>query len=164
MGKYKPETNDLAFDFSHSPVEEEFYIPTALDLTTEMMRAPVRLGEIGLFEDPKPDHAVFTIKTLSSAYYVLAALAKTDLNCKYIFIQDTQGTILEELSSNVILRKGDQWISPYSNAGMVIGATLRYLKSAYGFQIQEKAFDYEEMKAADQIYLCRASTGIFRIR
>lgn len=163
QGKYAPINNTAIVSSSVEATDQEFWLPAALDLEKELRSAPEELGPVGIYDSPKPIHPIFTIKTLSSAYYVLASKRKVEDRLKYLFLQSSDGTILEEVSSNLIFLKGDQMFVPPYQAGGVLGATLRYIKRQYGFQLEEKALKLEDLDEIEAMFSCKASTGVRRI-
>ena len=162
-GSYTPDSNQMGFTLDISSIDRPFYLPVRLNLREELQNAPVEKGKLGTFPDPKPVHSIFTIKTLSSAYYVLAALYKKQNEFDFLLITDTNGNVLEELSSNIILVKDDVIYVPPMQSGMVLGATLRYIYYTYQFQIEEQAFTPEDILNADEVYLSQGTTGVRRI-
>ena len=163
QGKYAPINNTAVTSVTCEPTDKDFWLPSNLDLEKELRSAPQDLGPLGIYDSPKPIHPIFTIKTLSSAYYVLAAKRKVEDRLKYLFLQSADGTILEEVSSNLIFLKGDQMFIPPYDAGGVIGATLRYIKRQYGFQLEEKILKLDDIDQFEAIFSCKASTGVRRI-
>lgn len=163
-GKYAPENNELAFEYSSEEFHNPFFIPTALDLETELEKSPHKIGIINLYPEPKPLVKWLTVKSLSSIYYVLAANYKKNKNTDYLFIQNNDGYICEELISNILIKKGeDLIISKPSNSG-INGVTQRYLQSNYGFQIKEENLNFDDVLDSDAIFSLKGSTGISRIK
>jgi branched-chain amino acid aminotransferase len=163
-GKYLGETNDVAFNQSFTEYNEDFYIPSSLDLEADLKKAPVKLGKIATYSEPKPNVAWMTVKSLSSIYYVLAAKYKQKLNADYLLIKNCNDEICEELVSNVLIVKGEDIIVPSRKSGGVLGATLRYINATYGFQLTERVVTCEDIDTADAVYLCKGSTGIYRVK
>jgi branched-chain amino acid aminotransferase len=164
LGTYQPETNKLAFNMNISETTEGFFLPTGLNLREELSSAPVQPGEIAMNDEIKPRHPLYTIKSLSSAFYVLASLKKKELNADYLLLLNEQEQIIEELSSNLIMVKDDMIFTPPLDSGKVLGATLRFILKAYGFQLDFKSVDKNELIDMDEIYISKASTGLSRIR
>ena len=162
-GKYTPEMNELAFDSFFTEREQEFFLPTKLDLVAEFKNAPFKEGKIDLYPEPKPIVPWMTVKSLSSIYYVLAAKYKQAKELDYLFIQNTDGYICEELISNILLQYDDEFVIPTLSSGGVNGATQRFLLSNYGFQIREQVITMKDIESADAVYSCKGSTGITRI-
>lgn len=163
-GTYAPINNYFKTYIERNESTEEFWIPTALDLQAELINAPQSLGKIELYPMPKPLHPLFTIKTLSSAYYVLAAKYKVENGIDHLLLMNENTTILEELSSNLLLVKGDQLFIPERNNGAVVGSCIRYILKQYGFQITELKLSLDQLVDFDQIFLTRSTRGVFRIK
>ncbi len=162
-GKYLAENNELAFDYTSEEFSAPFFLPITLDLDAELEKSPKQIGTIGLYPEPKPNVKWLTVKSLSSIYYVLAADYKKHLNLDYLFIQNQDGFICEELISNILVKKGEDLILAKNNGG-VNGVTQRYLSSNYGFQLKEKDLNFDEILNSDMIYSLKGSTGISRIK
>tara|TARA_B100001057_G_C22586717_1_gene847348 strand:+ start:165 stop:872 length:708 start_codon:yes stop_codon:yes gene_type:complete len=163
-GKYAPENNELAFEYSSEEFHGPFFIPITLDLETELAKSPHKIGTIKLYPEPKPLVKWLTVKSLSSIYYVLAANYKKNKNADYLFIQNNDGFICEELISNVLIKKGEDLIISKPNNGGVNGVTQRYLRFNYGFQIREENLNFNDVLDSDAIYSLKGSTGISRIK
>ena len=163
-GRYTPESNGLAFDHSFRKTEDEFNIPTGLDLPSELDRMPVKLGKIGTYNKAKPMEDWLTVKSLSSIFYVLASNYRTENKLDYLFLANSNEEICEEVSSNILLKKGEEIVIPKLSSGGVNGATQRYLLDNYGFQIEERSLHIEDLEAFDAVFLCRGTVGTFRIK
>ncbi|MEY2923792.1 MAG: hypothetical protein RLZZ337_332 [Bacteroidota bacterium] len=163
-GKYLPETNAVAFDYTFSPNESAFYVPTHFNLFAELYNAPKNLGSLALYAEPKPLANWMQVKSLSSGYYVLAALDKQRKNADYLILLNDKEEVCEELSSNLILIKGDDIFIPSLQSGGVRGATLRFIMKNYRIQITEKIIHPNELEHFDAIFSCKATTGINRIK
>ena len=139
-------------------------MPTALDLSQELAKAPLITGKYDFYPAGKPIVEWLTVKSLSSIYYVLASKYRLKNNLEYLFLTNDNGYLCEEVSSNIILLKGESIVIPSLQEGGVNGATQRYLMDNYGFQIEEKELKPEDLNNYDAIYLTRSSFGIFRIK
>lgn len=163
-GKYLPESNEVAFDHTFEEHTQEFFLPTSLDLEAELKKVPSKLGSITIYPEPKPIVPWMTVKSLSSIYYVLAAKYKQEQQADYLLIQNTDGYICEELISNVLIQKGEDFFIPSLSSGSVNGATQRFLLRNYGFAITEKNITMKDIESADAVYSCKGSTGVSRVR
>lgn len=162
-GKYLPDSNKVSFTHSGNETHLPFVLPTSLDVFEDLNKLQLQQGVITTYKEPKPVAKHLTIKSLSSAYYVLAALEKKELKTDYLFLTNVKGQILEELSSNILIQKGDELIVPPLGGGQIIGVTLRYLLAHYSGEISEHYFTLEEALNADAIFLTRGTSGIHRI-
>lgn len=163
-GKYAPINNYYKTFIEREDCIKEFWIPTALDLRTELKNAPKNIGKIEVYPMPKPDHPLYTIKTLSSAYYVLAAKYKVENGIDHLLLINDLAQIIEELSSNILLVKDDEVYIPRYENGAVKGSCLRYIKAQYGFQLKEVDLTLNDLSLFDEIYLSKGTTGIYRIK
>ena len=162
-GKYAPMNNAFETHVQSRAEQRPFFMPLDLDLLAELGQAPQADGSIGAYHYPKPIHPVFTVKSLSSAYYVMAAKYMAEHRHQFLLILNAQGEVVEELGSNIICQKGDEIILPPMDSGQVIGACLRHIIAAYGFQCSFESFRPEDLPNFDAVYLSQASTGIRRI-
>jgi branched-chain amino acid aminotransferase len=163
-GKYLPECNEVAFDHSFIKYSEPFFLPTSLDLEADLKKAPIAKGKLAVYPEPKPIVPWMTVKSLSSIYYVLAAKYKQELEVDYLLIQNTEGNICEELISNILIQKGEDFFIPRLNTGGVNGATQRFLLRNYGYAITEKNITMNDIEDADAVYSLKGSTGISRLK
>jgi branched-chain amino acid aminotransferase len=163
-GQYSPETDEVAFDHSFREYNSPFFLPTSLDLEADLERAPLAKGKLGVYAEPKPIVPWMTVKSLSSIYYVLAAKYKQQQELDYLLIQNTEGNICEELISNILIQKGEDFFIPSLSSGGVNGATQRFLLRNYGFAITEKNLTMSDIEEADAVYSCKGSTGISRMK
>ncbi len=163
-GKYQPETDHVAFNHSYEDYSETFYLPTALDLKSELLKAPKEIGSIGTYPEYKPNVNWMKVKSLSSIYYVLAAKYKDKMNLNHLLIRDRNNVVCEELISNIIVLQNEELYFLSRENGGVNGATQRYLIDNYAFQLTEKQFTTEELLTSDAIFTCKGSTGIIRIQ
>ena len=134
-----------------------------MDLDAELEKSPKQIGTIGLYPEPKPNVKWLTVKSLSSIYYVLAADYKKHQNLDYLFIQNQDGHICEELISNILIKKGEDLIISTNNGG-INGVTQRYLSTNYGFQLKKENLNFDDVLNSDAIYSLKGSTGITRIK
>ncbi len=162
-GRYAPLNNLFKYHLEVRNENRPFYIPTDLDLISDLMKAPEDFGSIGYYNYPKPIHPVFTVKSLSSAFYVLAAKYQVEQRHDHLFLLNAEGDIIEELSSNILCLKGDEVVMPPLDSGQVIGACLRFLIAAYGFQISFDRIRPEKLDDFDAVFLSQGSTGVRRI-
>lgn len=162
-GTYLPEQNSVAFDHSFRPFDEEFFLPSSLDLAADLLQAPMHKGTFAVYPEAKPNVRWMTVKSLSSIYYVLAAKYKQEQQVDYLFIQNAKGHLCEELISNILIQKGEDFFIPSLTSGGVNGATQRFLLRNYRSAITEKNIIMEDIENADAVYSCKGSTGVCRI-
>lgn len=163
-GKYLPENNELSFDFTCEQCGLPFFLPTQLDLESELQKAPIQLGQFKLYDQPKPVVNWLTVKSLSSIYYVLAAEFMKKSEADYLFIKNQDGDICEELISNILIFDGENYITPSLSSGGIYGVTLRHIISNYHFQIIERKINYDDICHASKIFSLRGTLGITRIK
>ena len=163
-GKYAPINNSFITEIETSSNETKFWLPAKLDLHSELQQAPSAIGSIGIYEIPKPMHPIFTVKTLSSAFYVIASKHQVEEQLDYLLLTDSQGSIIEEVRHNILCIKGDDIIVPPKDAGFVYGACLRFLNPLYGFQMESRPIQAGEIETFDAIFLCNSVSGVKRVQ
>lgn len=164
QGKYLPNTNEVAFDYTFTSFNLPFFVPTSLDLEADLKNAPSAKGNIALYPEPKPNVDWLTVKSLSSIFYVLAAKYKEEQLSDYLLIQNSDGNICEELVSNILLQTKEGLFTPSLKCGGVYGATLRFLLKNYGFDIAEKEITIDDIENANAVYSCKGSIGLIQIK
>jgi len=71
--------------------------------------------------------------------------------------------VIEAISANLLVRMGERWITPPLTECGVAGTVRRQLLErgpALGIRVAEDAFDLDELRSADAIYLTNALLGI----
>lgn len=97
------------------------------------------------------------IKTLSYTDSVLAAMEARKLGADDALLLDTRGHVSEAASSNVVLVRGDELITPPASCGAVPGITLaivRDLSASLGLSVNTRELDTHDVEAADELFLC----------
>jgi branched-chain amino acid aminotransferase len=163
-GMYTPESDDLAFNHTAKATETPFFLPSSLDIFADIDQTPIIKGSIGYYPDPKPMNSVFRVKSLSSAYYVLASIYKVDQELDYLFLMNDKNEVCEEVTSNILLQVGNEFYTPHLDSGGVFGATLRYLMAAYAAEVLEKKITKDDIDAADKVFICKGSQGLIQIK
>lgn len=163
-GKYAPMNNFVAIHVKHSPINEDFWLPSGLDLWQELKSAPERPGTIISYPTAKPIHPLYTVKSLSSAFYVLAAKYKVEQRADYALLLNSSRNVIEELSSNLLFVKDEEIYTVPKDSGHIKGTCLRYILHLYGFQITEKQIELGDIDYFDAIYSCKGTTGVQRIK
>jgi branched-subunit amino acid aminotransferase/4-amino-4-deoxychorismate lyase len=163
VGQYTPESNNVLFHLNYRKSEITFQIPYDFDLQYFINSLPVNEKTFSISNTPKPNHPVFSVKTLSSAIYVMYANEKKESKSDLIFLKNTAGNILEELSHNYLLRKSNELFSPKLDSGLVQGVVLQFLMDNYGFLIQEKEITNEDLLESDELILLNGANGLIRV-
>jgi len=151
-GLYTPETNDVSYVISVRELNNVFY----------------ELNTSGLFTDlyvdiKKPVNLLAPFKTGNSLIYTLGGIYKKRNELDDCLICNDKGNIIEALSSNIFLVKGETIITPPVEEGCVNGIIRnQILKFCDFFDIQytEKVVTRELMYEADEVFLTNSINGI----
>ena len=77
---------------------------------------------------------------------------------------DSEGVVVEALSSNLFCRIGGQWLTPDLSLCGVRGVMREYLRvkvfPALGLNVVESRFQIDELLGAEAVFLCNAVRGI----
>ncbi len=129
---------------------------------TSLEKTP-RIGYISIAKEKVRSDDIFLYHktTKRELYNKYLELAKSNGLVDFIFTNE-KGEITEGCIHNIILKIGDELITPFRYSGLLRGIMLKYLKIKY--KIKEKVIYLEELKKADKIYLCNSVTGIKLVR
>jgi branched-chain amino acid aminotransferase len=123
---------------------------------------PVKL--IGIYDQAvKPKSRLSNFKTTSAALYVLAGLYARHHGYDEVFILNTEGQIIEAISSNVFILSSNRLITPPLTDGCLEGIMRQHVLSCceqYGLQAELKSLSQEMIYQADEIFLTNAIAGI----
>ena len=81
-GKYLPNQKNVAFNHTGRKTNQAFNLPRDLDIFKDLVNIPFERGTWSVLEEPKPTNPIFRVKSLSSAFYVIASLEKKKKGCK----------------------------------------------------------------------------------
>jgi 4-amino-4-deoxychorismate lyase len=103
---------------------------------------------------------VSKFKTLSSLPYILAGIAKTDMNADDVILSDHEGNIGECLASNIFWTKDQVVYTPSLETGCKDGIMrkqiLRFLKKE-NIKVVEGKFKKEDLLKADLVFTSNVS-------
>ncbi len=123
---------------------------------------PVKL--IGIYDQAvKPKSRLSNFKTTSAALYVLAGLYARHHGYDEVFILNTEGHIIEAISSNVFILFANRLITPPLSDGCLEGIMRQHVLSCceqYGLKAELKSISQEMIYQADEIFLTNAIAGI----
>lgn len=152
-GLYTPEQNDISIAIQAKPLNTKFYEfnqkGLVVDLFTELR---------------KPINYLSPIKSCNAILYVMAGkykqLSKVD-DC--ILIND-QNRIVEAISSNIFIVKGEKIFTPSLDEGCVAGVMRQVvigLASRCGYKVFDKeTIEVDSLIEADELFLTNAIKGI----
>jgi branched-chain amino acid aminotransferase len=127
------------------------------------------LNEKGLAIDiftefPKLPSPISPFKTIASLPYVLAGLHCKEQKQDDCLLQNGQGKIIESISSNLFLIKGQTVYTPGIGSGCIDGIMRKQIIAflpELGFHlIETPGFTVEELLDADEIFLTNSISGI----
>ncbi len=162
QGTYSPEMNNIEFDVSYrayQPVHSVFTLNGAHWHNEVSALEPVQtvLYEI----DRKPIWEWSFIKSTSAAFYVKAGIwLRKQEDANDLILLNTQGNICEGLTSNIILKIGNRFVSPSPDQGAVEGVYQSYLSSI--IPLEYVPISVQMLRGADEIWLTNAVHGIRR--
>lgn len=101
-------------------------------------------------------------KTTNRFLYNQAAIeAKQKGLADYIFLNE-RGEVTEGATTNIVVRKGDQWLTPYINCGLLNGIYRRYFLRKNP-AIREASIGIDDLRSADEIMLTNALRGEIKV-
>ncbi|MCI0706194.1 MAG: aminodeoxychorismate synthase component I [Ignavibacteriae bacterium] len=71
--------------------------------------------------------------------------------------------ITEGARSNIVIKKGNEWFTPPLDCGVLPGVYREYLLRSKTHTVQERVLTLDDIKSADEIYLCNAVRGLVRV-
>lgn len=107
-----------------------------------------------------PDEAVPS-RAKTSGGYVGPALAKNEAlrhGFDEAILLTTSGHVCEGTTSNVLVRRGHEWLTPPASDDILEGITRRQVMTLIGQElgetVVERSIDRSELYAADEVFLC----------
>ncbi|MFB6319940.1 aminotransferase class IV [Saccharicrinis sp. FJH54] len=152
-GKYTPQTSEVDFLIEAEPVADHKFV----------------LNDKGLFIDTFEDHfksssPIGNFKNSSALLAVLAGINMQQRKLDDILILNEKNVLVEALSSNIFLYKGNKLFTPSLNTGCVDGVMRRVLLEIAGEQnIDVEESDRlvpEDLLTADEVFISNAMRGI----
>jgi branched-chain amino acid aminotransferase len=99
--------------------------------------------------------------------YANTCLAKTEsagLGFDEAFFLDHEGFVVEGSAENLFIIKNGTIFTPPSTADILVGITrdtiIQILKKEFGLEVEEKKITLEELKNADEIFVCGTGSEI----
>lgn len=150
-GLYTP--NDLSVNYSiSSSILEDMFIN-------------VTKNEVDLFKD----HFVYasmlsTLKTTNKAVNILAGIYASENDYDDLLLLNQNKMVVEAISGNVFLRKGDQIKTPPIDDGCLNGIMrthiIKQLKKMLNYNFVEEAITPFELQRADEIFTTNMIRGV----
>ena len=142
--------------------------PQFLITTSPLKQAEFHLNKkglnIGLFDDFQlPCTPYSNLKTTNSLPYIMAGIFKKEQNLSDCILLNEKGRIAEASSSNILLLKNNEIITPSLSEGCISGTlrqTLLQIAKIEKLKIHEIPVTLSSLKQADEILLTNAIQGI----
>ena len=80
-----------------------------------------------------------------------------------ILFQNKNGEITEGARSNVLIRRGDTFLTPPLECGVLPGTYRAYLLSSPRFRVREQRLYPNDMLTADELFVCNALRGLLKV-
>ena len=151
-GLYRPETDDALWTVQCTPVDAPEFVLNTKGLTVGLYTSTPVLSA------PLSGH-----KTLNALPYVLAAIHARDRGWDDALLVNTEGRVAEATSSNILLIKDRELLTPDLSKGGLPGVMRTQLMSmarASGYQVSVGPVTDREMKWADECLLTNSVQGI----
>jgi branched-chain amino acid aminotransferase len=151
-GNFQPAQSKASWLLSLTGTVNDFY-----ELNTTGWQA-------GLFTDiRKPPGTFSSLKTLNCLPYIMAGIAAKNAGYDDMFLENTEGHIIEATSSNIFLRKGNQVITPPLSDGCLDGIMRKQILSILqrnNQDVVEMSVSLKFLKEVDEIFLTNVINGV----
>lgn len=150
-GYYLPETNACGYLLNIKPLEGSYNL-NADGLYATLYR-----------EDQKHPGRFSGIKSLSAGFYVQAALYAKKQQLQQLILCNSQGRLMEGLSSNLMLIEKNNLIVPPHSEGAVQGVmqkVIEQLCSESGLSFKAEEIPLTRALRADEIWLSNVISGL----
>lgn len=107
------------------------------------------------------------IKHLNRLDQVLAAFELEGQNCEEALLRDTRGNIVEALSRNIFMKRGNRWVTPNLELCGVAGVMRRYLleeifpRCEIPVSVEDVGLD--QLQDCGEMFVCNAVSGIWPV-
>ena len=137
--------------------------------TEKLEYSEYRLNEKGLSVDifegiAKPNNVLSNLKLTSSVFFVLAGIYKTEKKLGECVILNEKGNMVEALSSNIFLVKGNNIYTPPLSSGCINGimrCKIIEIAKSLNFNVFDKTpLNSKDLIAADEVFLTNAISGV----
>ena len=150
-GAYTPENNTTSYLITCTPLDGPYVFPT------QGLKA-------GIYnQQAKASGPYSCLKSLSSLFYVMAGIYCRQHKWDEVLVMNTQGNIIESLSSNFFIVKNNILITPPLSEGCINGVLKMYfmqLASQHGIECREEKIHPNDVLEADEIILTNAVKGV----
>ncbi|GAA4301141.1 aminotransferase class IV [Aestuariibaculum suncheonense] len=155
-GLYLPQTNAVGFNISVKPLENDFY-----ELNDGFY-------EVDLFKDYYVSPSLLsTLKTNNKALHVVGSIYANENNLNNCLILNTDKHVVEALSGNVFLVKGNTIKTPPLSDGCLKGVMrkqiIEVVNTLEGYELLEASISPFELQKSDEIFITNVISGIIPV-
>lgn len=151
-GLYTPTSNDVDYLIETTIIEDVEY---------ELNHTGLKMD---VFKDHfKPKGLLSNIKSTNCLIYTVAGIFARENELDDVILINEDKHVVESVSSNVFLIKGDKLITPTIESGClrgVIRKNILKIASKAGLEVEERDFSPFEIQRADEMFLTNAIKGI----
>lgn len=152
-GKYTPTNNNISYLVETEYIENDHY---------ELNHKGYI---IDLYKDiQKPINKFANLKTSNSLLYIMAGLYAKEKKINDCVILNNKGNLVEGISSNLFIIKGDTLITPALTEGPVAGIMRKQIlkiANSVGFKIEhESSVSEQQLLSADEVFFTNSINGI----
>ncbi len=151
-GLYTPERNDVVFSIAHKVLDFAMFEHTKTSY------------KLGLYEENKKAISpISSIKSKNALIYVLAGIWAKEHHYDDAIILNQNSHVCECISSNIFIIKDAIIYTPAKSEGQVDGVMRSYIikkLTENNYTIIEKSISVEEVKNADEVFVCNGIQGI----
>jgi branched-chain amino acid aminotransferase len=152
-GKYTPTDHNISYLAETEYIENDYYQLNTKGFT------------IGIYtEMKKPINPFANLKTANSLLYIMAGIYAKERNLDDCILINEKGNIIEGISSNIFLIKGNTLTTPALTEGPVAGIMRKQIlriANSLGFKIDHESEVTEKQLAdADEVFFSNSISGI----
>ncbi|MBU8891546.1 MAG: aminotransferase class IV [Bacteroidales bacterium] len=152
-GKYTPADNNISYVAETEFIENDYYELNQKGLTIDLYN-----------EIKKPVNQFSNLKTSNALLYVMAGQYAKEKNLDDCLLVNDNGNIVEGISSNIFLIKGETLYTPPLQDGPVAGIMRKQIleiADSVGFKIShESSVKEEQLLNASEVFFTNSISGI----
>jgi para-aminobenzoate synthetase/4-amino-4-deoxychorismate lyase len=81
-----------------------------------------------------------------------------------VLFENERGEITEGARSNIVIQRGDRYVTPPTASGVLAGTCRAYLLEEQPLRILEELVHREDIDRADRVFLCNALYGMVEVK
>ncbi len=151
-GFYTPDSNKAAYLIEMQAIEETEYTLNKKGYLIDLYK-----------EIPKNPGLISSIKTNNCLPYVLAGIYKNEQALDECILLNSDGNLVEAISSNVFVWTGTELLTPSLAEGCIAGVmrkVILHLAMDHKIKVREVAIKPEALLQAEEVFLTNAARGI----